>query len=444
MADILPRHVRPKRLSGGQVAYYYDVPTKYRKMQCAVQNEPLGTDFAKMQERAKILNEQFDEWDRVRKGHPAAQGRIMPTFGTVDWLFREYKMSDAYLLKVAPRSRPDYEWAMDQVCDTRTKKGERTGDQLVSRLSPRAADKLYKRFLSSTGKKNGEERLRTAEKMIGLCRKAWRVVHRYFPAEFDKQVPNPWLGVTMKVRAKAEKPAVTRDEVYTFAWGVIDKYPEIAATAVICFEWLQRPENVVMGHMKWSDYRAPNAPSTIRVVHHKTNKIAPHPLEEETEAGVVRFYPDAEEVLARLPKLGVPMILRQVGKNAKKERGKEGAIPWVYSSLNHAVARLRKKIEGVPAHFTLDACRHGGMTELEEAELTDGQGRALSLHSTQKSYQGYAKRSQARMLSATKKRHAHVLAEAVAKAMANEEETNVRNDAPESVRNETREIPKSA
>jgi hypothetical protein len=30
------------------------------------------------------------------------------------------------------------------------------------------------------------------------------------------------------------------------------------------------------------------------------------------------------------------------------------------------------------------ACRHGGMTELEEAELTDGQGRALSAHRTSK------------------------------------------------------------
>ncbi|UPT99294.1 hypothetical protein J4G48_0015115 [Bradyrhizobium barranii subsp. apii] len=446
--DILPRHVRPKRLkTSGKLAYYYDVPSKYRKMDCAVENEPLGTDFAKMLERAKTLNDQFDEWDRARKGLPAAGGKIMPKFGTVDWLFREYKISDAYLRKVAPRSRPDYEWAMDQVCDTLTKKGERTGDQLVKRLSPRTVDKLYGKFLKGTGKKKleGEERLRTAEKLVGLCRKAWRVVHRYFPAEFDKEVPNPWTGVTMKVRAKAEKSAVTRDEVYTFAWGVIDKYPEIAATAVICFEWLQRPENVVMGHMKWSDYRAPNAPTTIRVVHHKTNKIAPHPLEEKSEEGVVRFYAEAEEVLARLPKLGVQMILRQVGKNSKKEKGKEGiAVPWVYSSINHAVARLRKQVEGVPGHFTLDACRHGGMTELEEAELTDGQGRALSMHSTQRSYEGYAKRTQARMLGATRKRHAHVLAEAVAKSLANEEETNVRNSAPESVRNEKREFPKRA
>ena len=51
--------------------------------------------------------------------------------------------------------------------------------------------------------------------------------------------------------------------------------------------------------------------------------------------------------------------------------------------------------------FTLDACRHGGMTELEEAELTDGQGRALSGHRTQRAYEGYAKRTFERALPAT-------------------------------------------
>jgi CheY-like chemotaxis protein len=34
---------------------------------------------------------------------------------------------------------------------------------------------------------------------------------------------------------------------------------------------------------------------------------------------------------------------------------------------------------------------HGGMTELEEAELTGGQGRALSGHKTTQAYKGYAK-----------------------------------------------------
>ncbi|MBR0713414.1 hypothetical protein [Bradyrhizobium liaoningense] len=64
---------------------------------------------------------------------------------------------------------------------------------------------------------------------------------------------------------------------------------------------------------------------------------------------------------------------------------------------------MRKKIDGVSKLFTLDACRHGGMTELEEAELiTDGHGRALSGHKTAQAYRGYAKETMMRALAATR------------------------------------------
>jgi hypothetical protein len=53
--------------------------------------------------------------------------------------------------------------------------------------------------------------------------------------------------------------------------------------------------------------------------------------------------------------------------------------------IARSLSQLRNKL-GLPSTFTPDACRHGGMTELEEAELTHGQGRALSGH-------GYAKRT---------------------------------------------------
>jgi hypothetical protein len=53
------------------------------------------------------------------------------------------------------------------------------------------------------------------------------------------------------------------------------------------------------------------------------------------------------------------------------------------------------------------ARRHDGVGG---SELTDGQGRALSAHRTQQSYEGYAKRNLPRALSATRKRHAHRLA----------------------------------
>ena len=64
---------------------------------------------------------------------------------------------------------------------------------------------------------------------------------------------------------------------------------EAAAVAVICFEWLQRPENVIAGHIRWSSFRTGPKP-TIRIEHHKTGEIVDHPLEDDD----VKFYEEAE------------------------------------------------------------------------------------------------------------------------------------------------------
>ena len=83
----LPRHVIPKKLTSGKTAYYYNVPTRYRKLKCPVRNEALGTDYAKAYERASSINGLFDEWDDQRKGLPVS-GVATPRYGTIDWLFR--------------------------------------------------------------------------------------------------------------------------------------------------------------------------------------------------------------------------------------------------------------------------------------------------------------------------------------------------------------------
>lgn len=417
----LPRHVIPKKLKSGQTAYYYNVPTRYRDMKCPISNEALGTDYPSMCKRAATLNGLFDEWDHQRKGLPISS-LAMPRYGTVDWLFREYRLSKSYTEKVSANSRDSYEKAMLMVCETLTNKGDRVGARAVKSISPRGADKLYDKFV--VGKKG--LRYRQAEKAVGLCRKAWKVVYRLFPDEFDKAVPNPWAGVTMKTRVKATKPAVTRDQVYQFAHGCVAAGEvEAAAAAVICFEWLQRPENVISGHLNWTDYRSEKHPNIIRILHHKTGAVVLHPLEERTGKGVIKFYEEAEQILSHLPRRGVSMILRDLGDGKAK--------PFAFSTMQHTVQRMRKKLK-LPSIFTLDACRHGGMTELEEAELTDGQGRALSAHKTQQSYEGYAKRNMKRALSATRKRHAHRL--------ANASETSVQNEAGESVQNDVAKIAK--
>jgi hypothetical protein len=425
----LPRYVIDKPLASGLLAFYWNVPTYYRKLGCSIPNEPLGTDYGiacgedGKGGRAAALNELFDEWNQRRLGGAAPVGRLF-RYGTVDWLFREYKSSKAYLEKVAKRSRPDYERTMLMVADIVTKKGDRIGSRSVRSITPRGADKLYERtIVGAKGK-----RLRQGEKAVALCRKAWKVVRRLYPDEFDPKVPNPWEGVTRERRVKIKKPAATREQVYMFARGCIERgRPEAAAAAVICFEWLQRPENVLAGYLRWPDYRGKEWPNAIRIEHHKTGELVWHPLQETIGTETTLFYEDAEAVLAKLPRRGVPMILREVKPLRDRPEASPTYKPFSFSGFEKIIQRMRAEI-GLPATFTLDACRHGGMTELEEAELTDGQGRALSGHKTRQAYAGYAKQTIERALPATRKRHAHRL--------ANVERTDIQNVARIPLQNE--------
>ena len=212
---------------------------------------------------------------------------------------------------------------------------------------------------------------------------------------------------------------MSRDQVYRFAWGCIEAgHPEAASAAVICFEWLQRPENVLGGYIRWSDYRPADNPNIIRVVHHKTGAVVLHPLEDSDGTA---FYAEAEAVLSKLPRRAVSIVAREVPGGGTK--------PYSYGGMEKVIHRMRDAL-GLPKTFTLDACRHGGMTELEEAELTDGQGRALSAHKS-RAYEGYAKRTYERALAATRKRHAHTL--------ANGTRTNIQNDEQNRIQNEKRD-----
>jgi hypothetical protein len=420
----LPRYVISKLLADGTTGFYFNIPTRYRKQGCTIPNEPLGNDYAVAcgsdgdGGRAAALNGLLDEWLKVRKGETIES---IARYGTIDWLFREYKASKRYREHVSQRTRPDYERLMQLIINLPTRRGDKIGQRSVKAVTPLAADKIYEQICTGP---HGP-RPRQGEKVIALCRAAWRVVHRLHPDCFNRDVPNPWDGVTKQRRAMKTKPAVTREQVYQFAWAAIAAgYPEPAAAAVICFEFLQRPENVLAGYLAWPDYRGKDAPNAIKITHHKTGAVIWHPLEETTEQGTVKFYSDAEAVLACLPRRGVAMILKV----------RRGGITAPYD--RHEMAKIVRKIRdqltrnGVfPGTFTLDACRHGGMTELEQAELTDGQGRALSGHRTQRAYEGYAKRTLERALPATRKRYAHALANAQGTSVQNATRSGVQNES---------------
>src|SRR5271154_6822156 len=112
LAKPLPRFVIAKPLARGRVGFYFTVPTYYRKQGCTISNETLGCNYEVAcgdngdGGRAAALNGLFDEWRARLAGEPIES---IARYGTVDWLFREYKSSKAYLEKVSKQSRPDYE-----------------------------------------------------------------------------------------------------------------------------------------------------------------------------------------------------------------------------------------------------------------------------------------------------------------------------------------------
>ena len=72
-----------------------------------------------------------------------------------------------------------------------------------------------------------------------------------------------------------------------------------------------------------------------------------------------------------------------------------------YSQHLIQTARAAK---GIPAHVTLEACRHGGMTELGDAELTEQEIMSLSGHVTPAAARLYVKRTERQRLQAAIKR----------------------------------------
>ncbi len=141
-----------------------------------------------------------------------------------------------------------------------------------------------------------------------------------------------------------------------------------------------------------------------------------HPLEDKEG----RLYPEIENYLAALKKLGVPIVLTP---------GTRGEVrPYSFSYARRLVREARLKAR-LPAHATLTACRHGGMTELGDAQITEQGIMALSAHSTPDAARGYVKKTERQRLAAARKRRAWVEQEQNESKSQNEPDLASQNDS---------------
>ncbi|MCK9911714.1 hypothetical protein MXD81_21340, partial [Microbacteriaceae bacterium K1510] len=70
---------------------------------------------------------------------------------------------------------------------------------------------------------------------------------------------------------KGERPAATREQAIALHKALVAAGElHLAAAPLVCLEWMQRPENVIAGHLAWTDYRPADRPNYVRIEHHKT------------------------------------------------------------------------------------------------------------------------------------------------------------------------------
>lgn len=378
-----------KRLASGAVAHYWRPLKSDIDSGFSLHAEPLGVNLAEAIARADELNRHLDDW---RAGRGATKDLDAKAgFGTLEWMIERYKRSPAWS-KVSSRAKPEYERAFKIVLSVPRKSGGDVGSAPIKALDARAVDKLYSKLkFGPRGK-----RLRQAELCIKRVARAWDVVQRLYPAVVPEL--NPFRDVELEL-SRETRAAATREQAFALHRALIAAgEPHLAIAPLVCFEWLQRPENVLAGHLSWSDYRPFDQPNAVRIVHHKTARTVPMPLSDENG----QFFPELAGYLDGLEKLGEAIVLfRPITNPHTKKRG-----PARLYTLRDARARVREaaRLANLPDWLTLDACRHGGITELADSGLSESQEMSMSGHSTPDAKRRYVKKTDAQRLEAVRKR----------------------------------------
>lgn len=391
-----PRYMTEKRLRDGRTAYYWSPQKRDFAAGFKLHAEALGHDYGQAKARADDLNRHLDDWRRGRGGERSLD--TQPGFGTLEWMVERYRRSAAWQ-RVSARSQPHYGYIMRLVLDMPRKSGRRVGEALLGQIDAAAVDRLYERM--KTGPRG--PRLRVATMSMMRLAHAWDVVARLHPRDVPRD--NPFRGVALEHGSGTARPA-SRDEAFALHEALIAAgEPHLAVVPLVCFEWHQRPENVLAGCLTWTDYRPSHRPDAVRILHAKTGEELWHPLaDEEGEP----LYPELTAYLDGLEKLGVPVVLMRPERRRRDGDGRLARPPSMLFTLREARSRVRKAARkaGLPDWLSLAACRHGGMTELGDAKATEAEVMASSGHRTPDAARLYVKRTETQRLSAAKKRRA--------------------------------------
>lgn len=398
----LPRYVERKPLKSGGWGYFFHVPSWARKAGCTIENAPLGTDYNSAVSRAEaILLPAFDAW---RTAGVAPASSAAAAFGTLNWMFAEYRTDRRYT-KLGPKSKRNHEVGFKLVGGYILKDGKRLGEKRLSAIDTALTDDLYEKLLilkitDAEGTVIERERRTTINHAMKSCRRAWNVVARRHPGKLPLVNPFAQMGLRSSNR---ETPTATYEEMLAFRTKAVELgLPSLATAALIGWEWLQR-ETDIFATFDVSHYRPKERPNMVRVVDEKTKQEGWIPLLDDAGAPL---YPELTGELDTIKRdrIGGLMLCRDWGNRGPWPTWPKPDQP----DFTHLSRKVKEVIRAAKLRDELSftSFRHGGFTEGGDAELTDREMLAQGRHTTVKVLPKYTKRTTRQIVNGAKKRRA--------------------------------------
>ncbi|MBI2715693.1 MAG: hypothetical protein HYX37_14765 [Rhizobiales bacterium] len=412
----LPRYTRRKWLKGAQTwGYFFEPPTWARhpseeRGPCPVGAEELGTDYGAAVRRVEgVLLPALDTW---RTGGATDPIRGAAPFGTLDWGLAIYRGTDKFR-RLKKSVRALHERGFDLVGSYGLKDGRRLGSVRLSAIDTGVVDPLYEKLLRVPVKdKDGKpvldtrgqpvmrERRTTVNHAMKSCRRAWNVARRLHPKDVPPENPFARMGLVESAGVVPEADYGELLEAVAAADGL--GVASLGTALMVTFEWLQRQEHI-FNAFELDHYRPKDRPNEVLIVHPKNGEAVWIPLFDK----------------------GLPLFPELMGRMDAMKRDRVGSlffirdwrdpiakvpVPWATAlgALDFVKKKTKEVIRaaGLRDELSFTSFRHGGLTELGDADLTDTQIRALSRQKSSKVLPRYIKRTRRQIVAGTVKRRA--------------------------------------
>ena len=392
-----PRYMQVKKLAGGRVAYYWNLPTWAVRAGCPIPRIALGGSYGPAKKLAEEQNALFKIWqldrrlnlDQIQLAHERVANR--GGRGTVGWMFDEFTKTHDYR-RLSRKTKLGYDSSMAILRAHRLPNGTHLEDAQVSKMTPGDADKVFERVayrIEGELGEPGEPRFSTASACIRVFKRAWNVVHRRHHLLVPKE--NPFVGVRTKQTGVEVFPATFTD-VKNFAEAANKlNQPALAAAAWIAFEWLQR-ESSIIERLRWDHYEPGRR---VLIVHQKTRKEVWLTLTDESGEPL---YPELERQLALTPKRGDLIVMRDW-----LDRKAGDYLPHDAYSINHRFNQIAREASLDP-RLSFRSFRKGGFTEAGDAESTDTEMMATGAHMSRETLSIYTARTNRQAANLARKR----------------------------------------